>query len=284
LKLWLYENSITEELLVATVAITPDKEPEITREKITELILEIKKTHPEIDLIVFGEAILGWYRAETEAYHQKIAENIPGITTGLISRLANENNIYISFGMVERVDTKIFNSQILIDNNGKIKHVQRKKNLRSDFFSPGQEPISFVDINGIRTGVVICYDMRWSETINLAQDNNADLIILSNADYIDEWDDVYFGYKYLAKQYGAWIVTANRYGNEYETNWDGHIEILSPFGDLEVSGKSDEQYLVHKMRINTEQSKGKKLVRKLYSKLSAGYLIVKHPKIALSYL
>ena len=81
-----------------------------------------------------------------------------------------------------------------------------------------------------------------NETINLAQDNNADRIILSNADYIDEWDDVYFGYKYLARQYGAWIVTANRYGNEYETIWDGHIEILSPFGDLEVSGKSDEQY------------------------------------------
>jgi predicted amidohydrolase len=284
LKAWLYENNITNELLVATVAMTPHKDPGITREKITELILDIKKSNPKIDLIVFGEVILGWYRAETKEYHETIAENIPGITTSLISRLAKELNVNISFGMAERSDNRIFNSQILIDHKGEVIHVQRKKNLKSSFFSPGQEPISFVDIKGIRTGIVICYDMRWPETIKSARDNNADLIILSNSDYIDEWDDIYFGYRYLARQYGAWIVTANRYGNEFETNWDGHIEILSPFGDLEVSAKSEEQYLVHNLRVNKARSKGKKLIGQLYSKLSIGYLIIKHPKIVLSYL
>jgi len=284
LKSWLYENHITHELLVATVAMTPDKDPAITREKITRLIRDMKKSNPEIDLIVFGEVILGWYRAETQEYHEEIAEEIPGMTTSLISRLAKQHDVHISFGMAERSENRIFNTQILINPTGEVKHVQRKKNLKSSFFSPGQEPISFVDIKGIKTGIVICYDMRWPETINSARDNNADLIVLSNADYIDEWDDIHFGYKYLAKQYGAWIVTANRYGNEFGTDWDGHIEILSPFGDLEVSGRSEEQYLVHNLRVNTKRSKGKKLIGELYSKLSAVYLIIKHPKIALSYL
>jgi apolipoprotein N-acyltransferase len=207
LKAWLYENNITNELLVATVAMTPDKDPGITREKITELIVDIKKSNPKIDLIVFGEVILGWYRAETKEYHEKISEHIPGVTTNLISRLAEEHNVNISFGMAERSDNKIFNTQILIDHKGEVKHIQRKKNLKSSFFSAGQESISFVDIKGIKTGIVICYDMRWPETIKSARDNNADLIILSNSDFIDEWDDIYFGYRYLARQYGAWIVT-----------------------------------------------------------------------------
>jgi predicted amidohydrolase len=214
----------------------------------------------------------------------EMGENIPGITTGLISRLARENNVYISFGMAERDNTTIFNSQILINNNGEIKHVQRKKNLKSSSFSPGAKSVSFVEIDGIKTGIVICFDARWSETISKIRENNTDLIILSNSDYIDEWDDIYFGYKYLAKQYGAWIVTANRYGSEYGTNWDGHIEIMSPFGDLEASGRSAEQYIVHNLRINRERSKGKKLAGKLYAKLSTGYLVIKHPKIVMEYL
>ena len=283
-KSWLYESNITNELLVATVAMTPDKDPDITREKIAEFILDIKTTHPRIDLIVFGEVILGWYRAETSEYHERISEYIPGDTTTLIATLAKDNNVSVSFGMAEKSGSEIFNSQVLINNSGEITNVHRKKKLKSSFFSSGLEPIAFVDIKGVKAVVVICYDMRWAETIKKAKDSNADMIILSNADYIDDWDDTHFGYRYLAKQYGTWIVTANRYGKEYETNWDGHIEIMNPFGDLENSGRQKEQYLIQTLRINAEQSRGMKFVRRVYSKLSVGYLIIKHPRIALSYL
>lgn len=284
LKSWLYESNITNELLIATVALTPNKNPDITREKIAGMIWNIKESNLGIELIVFGETILGWYRTKTRDYYEAIAETIPGVTTNLISRLAKEHHVNISFGMVERSGDRIFNTQVLIDHNGEVKQAQRKKNLRSHFFDPGQEPISFVDINGIKTGIVICYDARWPETIKSARDNDADLIILSNADFIDEWDDVHFSYRYLARQYGAWFVTANRYGQEFDTSWDGHIEILSPFGDLENSAKSAEQYLVYNLRMNSARSKGKKLIERLYSKLSTGYLIIKHPTIALSYM
>ena len=102
-KFWLYEDNITNELLVATVAMTPDKNPNISREKITKFILDIKITYPEIDLIVFGEVILGWYRAETSEYHEQIAEIVPGATTALLATLAKVNNVNISFGMAEKL-------------------------------------------------------------------------------------------------------------------------------------------------------------------------------------
>jgi len=284
LKSWLYLKNTTNELMVATVAMTPDKKPYLTRDKIVGFINNIKKTQPNVDLIVFGEVILGWYNSESDNYHKEIAETIPDTTIQLISKLAKENNAYISFGMAENLDDKIYNSQILINNNGEIINVQRKKNLRSSFFNPGQESISFVDIKGVTTGVVICYDIRSDETIDKTLDNKTDLIILSNADYIDEWDDNYFGYKYIAKQYNTWIVTANRYGIENGTKWDGHIEIFNPFGDLAVSGKLKEQFIVYNIKINKGQSKSKDFIRKVYSKISLGYLVLKNLKIALSYL
>lgn len=283
-KAWLYEADAANELMVATVAMTPDKDPLVSREKIRGFIVDIKATHPDIGLVVFGEVIPGWYRAPTEEYHQRIAEELSGDTPTLMASLAAEHGLNISFGMAERDGADVFNSQLFVDATGTITNVQRKQRLKSPFFSPGPEPIAFVDVGGVKVGVVICYDMRWAQTIKKAWDQKADLIILSNSDYIDEWDDIRFGYQYLAKQYGAWIVAANRYGNEYETYWDGHIEIMGPFGDIEKSGEHKEQFLVHTLQLNPGQSGVRRLMQSLYTKASIGYLILRHPKIALSYL
>jgi len=283
-KSWLYEGNVDKELQVATVVLTPDKDPLITRDKVRNYVLEIKNNHPDVDLIVFGEVIFGWFRAETREYHQRISEKVPGDTTDLIAALARENSVSITFGIAEKFGSDVFNSQVFINDAGEITNVQRKKNLKSPYFSPGPEPISFVDINGVKTGLVICYDGRLSETMKKAGENGADLIVLSNADYMDEWDDIRFGYKYLAKRYDAWIVTANRYGTEYETDWDGHVEFVGPFGDIEKSGERKEQYLLHNLRISTGQSRGKRMMQKIYSKASIGYLIIRHPGIAWSYL
>ena len=169
-------------------------------------------------------------------------------------------------------------------DSGEIINVQRKKNLRSKYFSPGQKSVSIVEIKGITTGIVICYDIQWKETLRKARDHNAELIIISNADYTDEWDDKYFAYKYLAKQFNAWIVTANRFGIENGTKWDGHIEILNPIGDLVISGKSKEQFIMYCIKINKGQSISKDFIRKVYSRISLGYLILKNIKIVYHYI
>ena len=283
LKSWLYENNASSELVVATVALTPDKNPAISGRKMMELIGNIKETQPNVDLIFFGETILGWYESGNKSYHNEIAESIPGATTDSIAKLAKENNVFISFGMVEQSDDKIYNSQVLVNDKGEIINVQRKKNVRSEGFNPGQESIALVDIRGVRAGIVICYDMRSSETISKAR-NNADVIFLSNADYMDKWDKNHFGYQFLAKQFNAWIVTSNRYGKENNIQWDGHIEILNPFGDLLVSGEMKEQFIVYNIKVNHNQSNIRYFIQKAYSKISLVYLVIKNLRTGLAYL
>jgi len=43
----------------------------------------VKQAHPDMEHILFGETILGWdtKKGKTAAYHQRIAETIPGETT-----------------------------------------------------------------------------------------------------------------------------------------------------------------------------------------------------------
>lgn len=159
-KSFLYdERRAQTRLKVVTVAMECDVVPEKNRENMVDIIHRILIDQPGVDLIIFGETILGWYKhpPNTEEYHLQIAEPIPGLTTLRMAELARENEIHISFGITERDDDRIFNSQVLLDTNGEIIAVQRKKNPKDMPFQSGSKPITFASINGIRTGIVICY-------------------------------------------------------------------------------------------------------------------------------
>ena len=199
IKSWLYGSQATRKLAIATVAMTPDVNPALSLEKMTGFIGRIKEAHPDVDLIFFGEAILGWFKSGNTKYHQDVAEPIPGPTTRLLARLAKDNGVYLSLGMVENRDGQVFNSQVLISDQGEILLTQRKKNVRSEGFSPGRESIALVDIKGVKMGIVVCYDIQSQETLRKAKKNKADVILLSNADYLEKWDKDYFGFRYMAK-------------------------------------------------------------------------------------
>ena len=118
-----------------------DREPEKNRSKLVSVTSQIVSKHPEVELIVFGEASLGWFYSETstEAYHQLIAEPIPGPNTSIVADLAITHHLYITFGMSELRGTEAFNAQVLVAPSGEILAVQRKKNIKNRAFSTGED-------------------------------------------------------------------------------------------------------------------------------------------------
>lgn len=284
LKWWLYERGATHHLQVATVALKAGPNPRANLAKMVQFITDIKKAHPQVELIFFGEVILGSYLAASPNYHREIAQTIPGPATETIAKLAKENAVFISFGMPETTEGKPYNAQVTIDNQGQIIDVQHKKDLRSDTFTPGDRSISLIDIKGITTGIVICADLRLRETLDHARAGHADLILLSNADYTDDFDRQYSGMRFMAKKFGAWIVIANRIGAEQGTNWDGHLEVYSPFGDVAASGKGKEEALIHTLSFNKNRSRSQELLLAVFNTLSSGHLVLKNLKTASKYL
>jgi predicted amidohydrolase len=273
-------NKAVKNLKVATTAMICDETPEKNIQKMIVFIEEIKQNHSDVELIVFGETINGWFFnfKKTAEYHHEIAEPIPGKSTNAMIEQAKKNKVYISFGINEREENNYYNSQVLIDPSGKITAIHRKRKMRESFFTPGEKPVTVTQINDIRTGIVICYDVQSKEVNKALRKSKLDLIIHSLA---DDKDPRWFGTGYLSRSYDAWLINANRFGEEGGHYWNGWLTITNPLGKICVSGMEKEQYLFYEIKI-LEQNKFIKSLRKLYVRTGRIFHVIKNLDMALS--
>jgi len=126
-------------------------------------------------------------------YFKRFAEAYPGESTRLLSGLARELGIYIIGGSIpESEGKKIFNTSFTFDRTGRLLGRHRKIHLfdvnitggisfqESRNISPGSD-ITVFDTDLCRTGVAICYDMRFPELVRNIALKGALLIIVPAA-------------------------------------------------------------------------------------------------------
>ena len=240
-------NRTDRTLSIATVAMTPDLDPEASRERIAELVQRIKSEHSDVRLILFGETILGWFykKGETEAYHRRIAETVPGPSTEFVGRLAAEHAVYISFGLSETHDGVLHNAQVLIDPNGEIVAVHRKFWTRNRVFTPGERRLTTAEIDGVKAAILICADARSLWLLRAIRRARPDVVLASLADYGTNLR--------LSQMIGtfcdAWTVVANRVGEEPPLTWHGLLTITDPLARMRAHGMGKEQFIYHRIPI-----------------------------------
>jgi predicted amidohydrolase len=234
-------------LSLATVAMTPDLDPETSRERLAQLVRRIKSERPDVRLILFGETILGWFykKGETDAYHQRIAEPIPGPSTDFAARLARDHDVYLSFGISEKCGGKLYNTQILVDPNGAIAAVHRKFWIRNRVFTPGERKLTMAEIDGVKAAILICADARSLWLLRAIRRARPDVVLASLADY---------GANLRLNQMmgtfcDAWTVVANRVGKEPPLTWHGLLTITDPLARMRAHGMGKEQYVYQRIRI-----------------------------------
>ncbi|MEA4920498.1 MAG: carbon-nitrogen hydrolase family protein [Clostridiaceae bacterium] len=117
-----------------------------------------------VDLLVFHEcALCGYPPIETEI--DRIEKSEIEHVLCHISRLASENRMNIALGTVFFDDGKRYNSVVLFGKDGSILGRYDKKALwgwDTRNFEPGNKAGIF-DIEGIKTGFRICFDIRFPE-------------------------------------------------------------------------------------------------------------------------
>jgi len=273
---WLYdEEHIVKHLKVVSVTMQVDVDPQVNRQKMVALVQAAMQAHPDVEVVLFGETVLGWYarKADTMAYHQSIAERIPGETTAVISSLAREYGIYISFGMDEVQGGALYNSQVLIDPYGEIIAVHRKVNLQgSKVYQPGETLVTLAQINGIKTAIIICSDIQDPKIRSRLIEERPELILGSLANPSDRnW----FVSGMIAKMFDAWIVTANRYGAEDKFFFDGQMIVADPLGDLRVQTKDQEQSIYYDIGFAADASPIVKILRRSFVDVSLGAHFIK---------
>lgn len=268
---WLYDDAhIIERLKVVSVTMQVDVDPQVNRQKMIHFIRAARQSYPDVELVMFGESILGWYarKTETAAYHRRIAEGIPGETTAIMSSLAREYGIYISFGLDEAHEGGVFNSQVLIDPNGEIIAVHRKVNLQgSTVYKPGDTLVTITEIKGIKTAITICSDIQDPRIRSRLNAEQPALILGSLA---NPGDSDWFVSGMIAKMFDSWIITANRYGAEDKFTFDGQMFVSDPLGDLRLKSKDQEQSIYYDIGFSANDSPFLKILRRSYVALSLG--------------
>jgi N-carbamoylputrescine amidase len=117
------------------------------------------------DLVCLPEmALLGWVNPDA---HQR-AHPIPGADSQALCKLAREHQVHLSVGLAEKDADRLYDSALLINDEGQILLKHRKINLLAELMTPPYTPGKTVRIAETRLGrigLLICADTHESEIL-----------------------------------------------------------------------------------------------------------------------
>lgn len=206
-----------------------------------------KAAEKKVDLIIFPEMTLTGFSNNIS----KIAESREDSTTlQKFQSLAKQYHISIIFGLVIKVGEKAQNRSLFIDDTGEVKGEYAKIHPFSfagedQFYTAGDRLVT-VNLQTVRIGLTICYDLRFPELYSaLAKD--CDLIVnIANwpAKRIDHWNTLL---KARAIENQVYIAGVNRTGED--GNSLGYVESSGVYNANGETLSPDHEY--QKMKIMT---------------------------------
>lgn len=217
------------------------------------------------DLLVLPELFNTGYTFQNREEVVKFSETVPnGKTITILSEISRMKRMSIVGGFVERYGKKVYNSSILINEDGTF-FVYRKKhlyNFEKKLFDEADEPYeTFTVKNGIKIGCVICFDWIFPEAMRSLSLLGAQIICHSVNLVMPYCQDAMVT---RALENRVFIVTANRTGTEKRgrliNRFTGLSQIVSPEGRiLAQAGETESIVLI--VEINPMRAKNKKISR-----------------------
>jgi predicted amidohydrolase len=196
----------------------------------------------EAEVVIFPECAVSGYVFESLDEALEVAEPIPGPASDRIAAAAAESGLYLIAGMLERAGDRCFNAAVLAGPGG-IKAVYRKSHtlcLGVDrFTTPGDIPYAVHDLPIGRIGLLICYDLRFPETVRLLALQGAQLIALPTnwpeASSIQA--DIFT--RARAAENRVFVLAADRVGEERGARFLGRSQIVAPNGTVLAEASRD---------------------------------------------
>lgn len=215
---------------VAAVAMAVAPRVATNLARMAETVTALTAADPAIRLVHFGEAVTGRY-AEDETYHARIAEPIPGPATAQMGALARRHRVYIAWGLIEAAGARRYNSLVVTGPDGRIAAVHRKMLLFDADEDAGISEAGFnaqvFDVDGLRVGLMICYDGKSAHLQTALREGGADLVLLSVASNLEQGE-----VSPTARRLGAWLSVANRVGREGDLRYTGNVYGSDPAGNV----------------------------------------------------
>lgn len=181
-------------------------------------------------LIIFPEMTLTGFTMSAE----KNAEEVSGPSFSFFSEIARLYSSEVIAGIIEISAGNYFNTLLSIDTKGQLKSVYRKIHPFSfsgedRYYSPGNSPIT-TEIFGVKSGLSICYDLRFPELFRLYGKNRVSLIV-----NIANWPDTRIEHwrtllKARSIENQCYVIGVNRTGSDPKLNYPGFSSVFDPMG------------------------------------------------------
>ncbi|MEZ5940911.1 MAG: carbon-nitrogen hydrolase family protein [Planctomycetaceae bacterium] len=226
-------------------------------------MLGIMREVESADLVVFPECALTGYCFESLEEGREVAEPVPGPATQAFQKVCRELNMHVAFGMLEADGDDIYNAAVLVGPNGVVGSYRKVHMpfLGIDRFATyGNRPFELFEIDGVKIGMLICYDVGFPEAPRCLALQGADIVLLPTnwppgAECMAE-----HSIPSRAMENSIFFVAVDRVGVERGTKFIGMSSICGTDGKrLAAAMHTDEEILI--CDINPERARNKRIVR-----------------------
>ncbi|MEV6952226.1 carbon-nitrogen hydrolase family protein [Streptomyces sp. NPDC051183] len=195
-------------------------------------------------LLVTSEMFLTGYALDVQDI-ARLAEPADGMSARAIGEIARRHGLAVLYGYPERSGDAVYNAAQLIGPDGTALANYRKTHLFGCFeqeaFTPGDTTVVQADLNGLRIGLMICYDVEFPENVRAHALAGTDLLLVPTAQM--------HPFQFVAEQLvpvrafenQMYIAYVNRTGPEGEFEFVGLSCLASPDGVTRTrAGRGEE--------------------------------------------
>lgn len=197
-------------------------------------------------LLVTAEMFLTGYAIGDDI--GRLAERADGDCADAIAEIATNHGLAIAYGYPERAGDTVFNSAQLISADGTRLANYRKTHLfgcfERDHFTPGDLPVVQAEIDGLRVGILICYDVEFPENVRAHALAGTDLLIVPTAQMHPFQFVAESMIPVRAFENQMYVAYVNRAGQEGEFEFVGLSTLAGPDGVARTrAGRGEELVL-----------------------------------------
>lgn len=198
------------------------------------------------DLLVLPELFATGYTFVSADEVLALSEEKGEETTLFLEHLALLCNATLVAGFIEREQGNCFNSALMVDAHGIVTTYRKLHRFNKEklWFSPGDRAPGVVSLQGVRIGIMICFDWIFPETCRTLALQGAQ-IIAHPSNLVLPWAQQAMITRCIENR--VFAVTANRIGREQRGKDDftftGQSQVTGCQGEVLASAPDDEAWV-----------------------------------------
>ena len=178
-----------------------------------------------------------------------LAAHADGNLPERLAAIARRHGLAIVAGFAERDGDDVYNSALLIDSEGR-QTVYRKSHLYGPYekrwFRPDDPRTVLVTVDGIRLGMLICYDVEFPENVRRLAQAGADLVVVPTA-LPTGWSGRFIAEHMIrvrAFENQVFVAYINHCGSDPHFAYAGLSRIAAPDGSLLAEAAAEGEALL----------------------------------------